>query len=173
MKNKPTIAIAIVLMLFGSVPRAQAMADKKNIKTYTLDLNADGVKEIIEVENKLPEGLAELKIKSRAKPKEAVDRISIPGKVSAVEMVDFNTDGQQYIVVHFDSPPNAPGIFVYRFKDNKLHKIFAASSEYGVDTDFSTVPRIKVGKAPRNTASQNFSPDWDVWVWVGDRFIKE
>lgn len=150
----------------------ETRANKEKIKSYVIDINADGSKETIEVEDRfLTDTAFVLTVKNRRK--EVIDSLCIPGKIRKLELIDLNDNGQKQMLVYFDGVPDLSNIIIYQLKNNKLYKIFAIASEYGVDARFDTIPRIKVGKPSKSNNSSNFLPDWDSWVWVGDKFIRE
>lgn len=168
------LAVLLLLLSFGPISLTYAKADKKNIQSYPADLDADSRNKVVEVEDKYPaEGVFVLSVRERNKTKDIIDSLLIPGKIIKLELVDFDYNGFKKLVVHFDGPDKKSNIAVYQFKNNKLYKIFSATSEYGLDTEFQTIPKIKVGKASKRNNISTFMPAWDTWVWVGGKFIKE
>jgi hypothetical protein len=178
------ILLLIVLAAFLSAGCASAPSKKegakKKVETYTGDLNGDGLKETVEVEDKLDScGEYEVSIyrQQKRKEKETIDKFSIPGKLRKFELVELNADGQTQISVTFDGKDDNSSIVVYQLLSGKLSKMFEASSPYGILTDYTFgFARIKIGKPPRGgEESPNRMPDWESWIWLKDKdtFIRE
>lgn len=168
------LAVLLLLLSFGFTSAAYAKEGNKNIQSYTTDLGADSKSKIVEIEDKYStEGVFVLSVKERNKTKDVIDSLVISGKIIKLELADFDYDGFKKLVVHFDGPDKKENIVVYQLKNNKLYKIFSVTSEYGLDTDFQTIPKIRVGKASKHNNTSAFMPAWDSWVWVGGKFVKE
>ncbi|MCK9604323.1 MAG: hypothetical protein M0R66_08205 [Candidatus Omnitrophica bacterium] len=167
------ITLGIGLLLAGCITPDKKNAKDKNIKTYLTDLDGDGKKEIVETEDRsITDYLSILSISTvKNKVKETTDSLSVPGKINKVEFPELNRDGTRQIAVYFIGQNSLSNIAVYDTNNNRLFKIFAASSAYGIDTDFGLVSRIKIGKAARYSNPTSFSMDWDNWVWSGNKFI--
>jgi len=171
---KVLITVLLLCLCFCYTGITYAKNDNKNIQSYTATLSDSSRKEIVEIEDKYStDGVFVLSVRGRNKTKDVIDSLVIPGKIRRLELVGLDLDGRQQILVDFDGPDNIPNIVIYQLKNNKLHRIFAVSSKYGVDTDFQGIPRVKVGKASKYNNTSTFLPAWDSWVWVGGKFVKE
>lgn len=155
----------------------------KNVKSkppeYKLDLDNNGIKEIISIEDKFDlEGNALITISKQKnkKVRETITSFSVPGRTPRIELIDLSEDGYKQIAVYYETKNNYANLVIYNLKNDKLTKIFNVSSSCGIDTDFTSVlAKIKAGK-PKKGQSSCFSlsdSDWDVWVWGGEKFIKE
>jgi len=180
MKSKFAALALLALLSAGLISASDAQAANKkidqNTKIYYADLNGDGRKEMIEIEDRSAKDavfILSVGNRNRNKTMDLIDGLVISGKIRKIELVDLNDDGQMQIVVYFDDLERVSNIIVYQLKNNKLYKIFSAASEYGVAAEFETIPRIKVGKPSKYNNSSNFLPDWDSWVWLGDKFVKD
>jgi len=170
--------MAFLLSGCATTSTSKAGADKK-LKTYSGDLNGDGVKEIVESLDKFDtESVFVVTVKNQDKKKkttETLDTITVPGKLRKLELVEISGDNKKQIALFFDDKNNVSNIMLLGFQNNKLSKMFEASSKYGINSEFyPAVPRIKIGKAPiTGENSPNRVPEWESWVWTGDKFIKE
>lgn len=175
MKIKTIAALLIpAAVLFSGYAYAAKPKVDKPFK-YMADLNGDGTRFIVEVleDKAAAEPLWSITLRDRKKPKEHIDSISIPGKIFKIEISDFNFDKKQRLIVYYDNKSGVPSIDIYQLKNNKLVKIFYAASEYGIEGNFNSFARVKIGKAVKKDESPNLTPDWDTWVWVKDEFIRE
>ena len=176
MKLKLITIFSLLIFVSASCPtHAFAAKPKKaNIQRYFVSLNGDGSKQCVEVEAiTLPAPLTEVRIRNNKKS-EVIDSFSVLGKLRTINFTDFNFDQRDRIVVLYDDENDTSNIAVYQLGNNKLSKIFFASSAYGIEPDFTTASRIKIGKSPKTGPDNpNLIPEWDVWIWCGDRFIKE
>ena len=164
----------LMLLPIGPAYAGKAKANKPIISRYSADLNGDGSKQIIEVENKTAdEPLWLVTVKQKKNSKEPIDSITIIGKMAKIEFKDFNFDRQQRIIVYFDGKDNISNIVIYQLKNNRLAKIFSAASTYGIEGNFNSFARVRIGKAVQRDKTPNLAPDWDTWVWAEDKFIKE
>ena len=161
----------------GSNTKSKAQ-DNKNIATQSVDLDADGRKEIVETENKFDkEGLTLITVKRQLKKKETekIDSFSVAGKIRRLEFFELYFDRRQQIAVTFDDKDGVSNVVVYEFKNGKFSQMFLASSKYGIEVQsLGVMTKIKIGKTPQGGEScPNRVPDWEVWVWTGDKFIKD
>jgi hypothetical protein len=180
MKMRFLIAVsALALLLSGCATSAKEKATKdKKTTTHMVDLNGDGAKEIIEAQDKFDtDGIYVITVKRALKKKETedLDSFTVPGKMKKLEFIELYFDKEQQIAVTYVDKDNVSGIMVYQLKNDKLSQIFVASSKYGVEGEFVTaLAQVKIGKPPRGgDNSPNRIPEWEVWVWTGDKFIKE
>ncbi len=146
----------------------------KKPEIYKLDLDNDGIKEITEIEKSIePDKKSVITISSLRK--ERIDSLSIGGQLNKVDFIDLNEDGFKQIAVFYRDSQEQYNLAIYKMKNNQLLKLFSIASNCGIDTDFSTVlSRIKVCK--NGCAGEYYAnniTDWDVWIWSGERFIKE
>lgn len=180
MKKKILVLLLSGLFLLGGCATSPSTQKDKNpnIKTQMMDLNGDGTKEIVETEDKFDtDSVCIVSVKRQKKNKEIqiLDSFTVPGKIKKLDFCDLYFDSQKQIVIYFDDADKAPGITIYQLKNDGLSQIFFASSRYGIDAQLkSGVPRVRLGKASRvQEGSPNRMPDWEVWTWTGDKFIKE
>jgi hypothetical protein len=140
-----------------------------------LDLNNDGLKEIVKIEDKFDTD-QEFIITVMKQNKDEIDSFLIPGRFKKIEFIDLDGNGDKQIAIRYKDEIDYENLVIYKLKDESLFKIFSIGSAYGIDTEFnSTLPRIKVGRS-RCTQKNCYAgdvPDWEVWVWGGEKFIKE
>jgi len=172
------IVTLAVSCLFFYAPQTEAKtrtAGDKKSKQQVLDIDNNGLKEIVKIDDKSDaEGRFTVTVTSQKK--EEIDSLSFAGKFKKIELVDLSGDDTKQLVVHYKDLDGFYNLAVYRLKDDTLTKIFSTKSIYGVDTEFdSTLPRIKVGKAKHSVGGGYSSdiPEWEIWVWLEDRFVKE
>jgi hypothetical protein len=170
------VAVPLVLLSAGCLTFGKPKVKDPNIKIYSADLNGDGVKENIEANDLSASGSGfQVTVKSSDKAAKTIDSFSVPGRITALELADFNNDGKTFIVVYFVGKDQAYNAAVYKLvnNDTQLSKIFSASSVYGVVGDFDAIPRMRVGRAAKNKATPVLAPEWDSWVWNSEKFILE
>jgi hypothetical protein len=178
MKIKYLVALILTVSLAsGCATDAQFKKGKKIVSASKLDLDNNGVQEIILAEDRLGGAIDILITITRPKPNnQEVVSFTVPGHFTKIEFIDLKGDGYKQMVVYYDDKDNKANLIIYSFKDEKLTKVFEISSPCGLDTDFSSVlGRVKAGKPKKgylDCSSSNMT-DWDVWVWAGDKFIKE
>ena len=114
-----------------------------------------------------------MRVKNNDKLAELIDSFSIAGKIKKVEFVDLSLDGKDSMVIYSDGENATSHIDIYQLKNDKLSKIFSAVSPYGIEADFEVMPRIKIEKAPEGSDPLNMAGKWDIWVWAGDKFVKD
>ncbi len=170
-------AIRVILALFLVVIYApQAIPkDTPGTKTQKIDLNNDRVKEIVQIEDKFDtDGVSIVTI---AKPKaDKIASFQVPGRFNAIEFAELDGDGQKQIVVYYEGKDGSSNLVIYSLKNNKLSKIFTISSPCGIEADLSTIlARVRVDKpvCDEEGCYCNDLPNWEKWVWSGERFIKE
>jgi hypothetical protein len=180
MKAKVLVSVILAVFLSGgcaSAPVKFREDAKKNLKTYTADLNGDGNKEIVRVEDKFDTdsvSLITVEKQDKKKNAETIDSFSVFGKIRNFELIELNSDGQKQMAIYFDDRDKIPNLVIYQLLNNRLLKMFEVSSPYGIAANLGGgMPRIKIGRAPRNDNSPNRIPEWESWVWGGERFIRE
>ena len=184
MKIRFLLIVLLGIFLVGGCVTAPSKSEKKegankNIKTYTADLNGDGGKEIVETEDRFnADSVSVITVKKQVKKKkipETIDSVLVSGKIKKLDFIELIPDGGKKMAVYFDGKDNFSNIVIYQLQNDKLSMMFAASSLYGIDAQFApNMPRIKIGKLPsRAKDSPNIVPEWDTWVWTGDKFIKD
>ncbi len=177
MKSIPlAVLVSVFFLVSGCATQNKSSAnkaDKSLFKKYAADLDGDGNKELVESEDKTAtDGITIVTVKKNAKSPE-IDRITVPGKIKKIEFTELNLDQQERLVVTFEGEDDLSCIAIYHLRNNKLSKIFYASSEYGIETDFLVIPRIRIGKVFQRNYSPNLIPDWETWVWASDKFVRE
>lgn len=178
MKNRFLITlVSLIFFLSGCVTLGNKSKDKlkKPPQIYKVDLNNDLMEEIIEVKDGSDTGV-DTTIVITKQDKSKIDSLTVYGKFTKVEFIDLNEDGYKQIALFYEGKDNSSKLTIYNLKNNKLTKIFTIENKCGIDTDFSSVlARIKVGKskAGQSDCSANYPEDWEIWVWSGDKFIKE
>lgn len=167
--------LALGALLSGASAYAgNPKVDKPVVTKYSAELSGDGNKQFIEVENRTAgDPLWLIRLKEKKNSKEPLDTLTIYGKVSKIEFKDFNLDRQQRIIIYFDSQDNMRNIVIYQLRNNRLDKIFSAASAFGIEGNFSSFARIRIGKFVQRDNTPNLVPDWETWVWAKDKFIKE
>ena len=169
--------ICALIFLFSGCATSGGSAKDKNIKTYTGILDSDGASQLITVEDKSDTGAGTIiTVSARDKAKTVIDTLTLPSKVTKFELVDLDKKGINQLAIYSKSENNATHFLLYRLNNNQLTKMFDATSEFGIASQFEgTIPRVKIGKsrAMQQKNSPNFVNDWDTWVWTGEKFIKE
>jgi hypothetical protein len=170
------VLVAVLFLASGCVTMSKSQVnkiDKSKFKKYAADLNGDGIKELVESEDKTAaEAITVVTVKKNAKGEE-IDHIIVPGKIRKIEFIELNLDDQERMVILFEGKDNLSGVVIYHLQNNQLSKIFYASSDYGIQTDFGVIPRIRIGKLSGRNNSPNLIPDWETWVWASDKFVRE
>ncbi len=172
------MAALIASFLFFGLVRAEAKASpaaKKKAIQQTLDLDNDGSKEVVKVEDKF-DSSQNFTVTILNNRKEELDSFSAMGRFKKIELVDLEGNNTKQVAVYYKDPNDFYSLIIYQLKDKSLYKIFGVSSIYGIDAELDTnLPRIKVGKAKyaRGSGYSSDIPEWEVWVWVQDRFVKE
>ena len=167
----------MLLLAFGSQPafaKGRPAADK-NPKDYKFDLDGDKKIEVIHIEKASGQD-GKTRIDITRKGSAEAYGFTVPGAFNKLEVIDLNEDGYRQLAVYSTGKDDQAHLAVYSFKDNKLSKVFAATSNCGIETDFrSVLGRIKVGRQRivESGHSSTDIPEWDTWVWSGERFIRE
>jgi len=175
-------ALVLVLFLFGGcLTTNKNKKDKpKNIETYQLDLDNDMVVELIEVENRfITHGDILVKITKPNRKKDEGPKVfnfAISGQLSKVEFSDMGCDGSKQMLIYYDTANNFMHVVIYKFKNDKVSQIFLANSNCDIETDFTTVPRVKIAKNINGGRDCSRTPrgnEWESWAWDGEKFVKE
>lgn len=178
MKPSTIIILALFLLNLAVIPAESknSTAKNKSPKLYKLDLDKDGLKEIITVEDEFDAGQEFVITVMNQNKKDEIDSFSIQGRFKKIEFIDLDGDGYKQIAIRYKDEIGYENLAIYQLKDENLFKIFSVGSIYGIDTDFgSTLARVKVGRS-RCTGRNCYSgdvPDWEIWVWGGEKFIRE
>ena len=178
MKNNfLNILFALIFLLCGCATlsnKAKEGKPKEDIQLYFDDLDNDKVLESIEVYDKARKHTdVSLTIAKPKKPK--IASMTVPGTFNKIEIIDLNEDGYKQIALHYEDE-NGNNLVIYNFKDSKLSKTFSFRSKCVIEAYFSSVlSRIKVGKpkAGQSDCSSGYPEEWETWVWMGEKFIKE
>ena len=173
MMKKSIILLILVLTLFGCSSGARYRTNNANSRIYYADVDGDGVKDVVEAEDKYSSnGEFIVTFRKDNKNGDVIDSFTVPGRVRDIKSNALNMDFQEWVFISFSDKDNVPGIAVYQLIDNSASKIFFATSEYKIEVDFSSVPKIKIGKPPKNINSPSLTPEWEIWFWSGDKFLQ-
>jgi hypothetical protein len=174
-------AVLILFLLGGCLTAHKNKNDKnKNIETYRLDLDYDKAEELVEIEDRFAaHGDMAIRITKFAKNKKAEPKIfnfTITGQLNKVEFSELGCDGLKQMLIYYDTAKNFTHLVIYKFKNDKVSQIFLASSNCDIETDFDTVPRVKIAKnieGGRDCSVVTQGSDWEVLAWDGEKFVKE
>ena len=176
MENKIIIyAIAVAFLLSGCASDEPFKGGRAKARIYKLDLDSDGIEEVVRVDDDVDQGTAALITIMRRDKSEAAN-IKVPGKLVKTEYPEMKGDGFKQIAVYYDDSENRSNLVIYNFKDGKVSTLASFSSKCGIEA--SLVPnlaRIKIGKPkPGETECPCESmSEYDLLVWTGEKFIKE
>lgn len=178
-KPNPAALLLLCLVLAALPAQITEAKDKavqdKHPKVYKSDLDADAKNETITIEV-IPGSDNHTRISVVSRGNTEAASFTVPGIFDKLELIDLKEDGYKQLAVYSSGKDHYANLAIYGFKNSKLSKIFAAASNCGIDTDFSSVlSRIKVGRQRKieNSYSSTDIPEWDVWVWSGEKFIRE
>ncbi|MCX5705687.1 MAG: hypothetical protein NTZ92_06500 [Candidatus Omnitrophica bacterium] len=171
------ILAAFVLTGCASTPKNTT----PGFSTYTANLSGDGSMQIIDVQDNAEAGTGNgidvtVYSKGRGKEKTKIDGIELSGKLSKVDLIELNNDGQKQLAIYTRKEGNITNLVVYCLQNNILTKMFDSSSEFGIKIDsMGVIARIKIGKPQSRPQpnSPNCLNEWQTWVWAGDKFVKE
>ncbi len=156
--------------------KLKAGADKNNIPLdYRIDLDGDGLKEFIKIEDGLS---ADSKgaVVVLAADKSKIGDFAFSGKFTRVEFVDLDSDGNQQLALWALEGTHYNSLIIYGLKNNRVYKIFDKSSPCPIEIEtHSAIPKVKVGipRLQEKGWTYEDEPDWQVWVWSGERFIPD
>jgi hypothetical protein len=175
MWNKKLLFLLLaVLIAQPAIAKDKAVLDKRP-KTYKIDLDGDSKIEIIRIEDASAAD-KETKVIVTRKDSADIGSFMVPGIFNKLELIDLSEDGCKQIAVYCAGKDNYTNLAIYSFKNNKFSRVFSAGSNCGMDTDFrSVLARVKIGRQRRIEKGNSYTdiPEWDVWVWSGERFIRE
>ncbi len=163
-----------VLFMQGAEAKNKAASDNPP-KVYKSDLDNDAKIEIISV-NPISGAGKETRVTVTRRDHSDAGGFTVLGLFKKLEIIDLNEDGYKQIAVYSRSDDGFTNLVIYSFKNNEFSRVFSVGSKYGIDTDFhSSLSRIMVGKQRRVTDGPSYTdiPEWDVWVWSGEKFIRE
>lgn len=176
------LTCAVFLGIFALAGCASAPKDiTPGFSTYTASLSGEGAMQIIDVQDKAEAGSGSgidivVYKKGKGKEKTKIDSIELPGKLSKLDLIELNADGQKQLAIYTRSGGNVTNLVVYCLQNNILTKMFDSSSEFGIKIDsLGVITRIKIGKAQSRPQpnSPNCLNEWQSWVWTGSKFVKE
>lgn len=182
MKITNVICLVLSLFLLGScLTTNKNKSDKnKNIETYKIDFDNDMMEELVEIEDRfVVHGDMLIRITKSAKNRNAEPKIfnfTITGQFNKVEFAELGCDGLKQMLIYYNTAKNFTHLVIYKFKNDKVSQIFLASSNCDIETDFDTVPRVKIGKntnGGKDCSVLTQGSDWEVFAWDGERFVKE
>lgn len=171
----------VIIFLLSSVFVAQNAEAKNKAaldnppKVYKSDLDGDGKIEIISVEN-ISGANKETKVTVAKRDHTDACSFTVPGIFKDLEIIDLDGDDYKQIAVYSKGDDGYTNLSIYSFKNNEFSRLFTAGSKYGINTDFhSALSRIRVGKQQKVTSGPSYTdiPEWDVWVWSGEKFTRE
>lgn len=172
--------LSVILVLSGCLTTNKNKNANKNIETREVDLDGDTFPETIEIENRfITDGNALVRITKGVKNKKITPKavsFEIPGNFKKIEFIDLNDDGLKQMAVYFDARDNSSNVTIYKLKNDKVSKIFYVSSNCEIETDFTSIlARVRINKDINggNDCSLGTSGEWEVWVYNGEKFIKE
>ncbi|MCK9614136.1 MAG: hypothetical protein M0R48_01380 [Candidatus Omnitrophica bacterium] len=180
MKIINVVSMFLILFLLGGCLTTNKKKNDKNIEIYKLDLDKDMIEEVVEIENRFAaHGDMLIKITKPAKNKKAEPKIfnfTINGQFNKVEFAELGCDGFKQMLIYYDTAKKFTHLVIYKFKNDKVSQIFLASSNCDIETDFDTVPRVKIAKnidRGNDCSVIARGNEWESWAWDGEKFVKE
>ncbi len=181
MRNCLLILFLLTAFSVGCLTPAKTKdKNDKNIESYKADLDADGVEELIEIEDRSIKGgdtfVLITKISKNKNIPSKEYSLTLPGHFVRAEIIDLDTDNFRQMAFFYDTKDSRLNIVIYRFKNNRLSKVFSASSDCDIETDMDLVPRVKVAKGHNGGKDCSVSlqqSDWEIWAWSGEKFVRE
>jgi hypothetical protein len=159
-----------------TIQKVEARASRDDpSKVYKSDLDNDAKIEIISVDPASGAG-KETRVTVTRRDHTNAGSFTVPGLFKKLEIIDLNEDGYKQIAVYSRGDDGSANLVIYSFKNNEFSRVFAAGSKHGIDTDFhSALGRVRIGRQRRVTNGPSYTdiPEWDVWVWSGEKFIRE
>ncbi len=174
------ILLFIVYCLIGCAPEHKIVRDKidksKTVETYRKDINKDGIREVISMEERDNSGEnVVITICKEDKAKTKLDSIAVEGIFKRIRFVDLNGDQVLALAIFSLTPEGAYRLIIYKLSDDGLKRVFSITSKCGIDADFSSpLSRIKVVKPNRIAGEETCdgNQELDTWIWSGERYIK-
>lgn len=147
---------------------------------YIFDLDNDLKKEIITIEKSPdPEPKYTINIARRESKKliNDVTSLAVPGDFEDIDFSDLNEDSTLQMALYYKSKKGFTNLVIYKLKNDKIIKLYASGDCCDVYAEFASVlGRVKLNR-PKCEGSQDCScehmPEWETWVWAGEKFIKE
>jgi len=167
--------VLAVFFLAGCAGTPKAK-DGAHTKIFRQDLDNNGTKETIKVEDKF-DASSNTVITVIMRDGTVAGSFTLPGRFRNMEFIDLYENEFKQMAIYCDRNDNSSDLELWGLKNNKLSKLSAFRSPCGIDADWSTIYRVRVcnpGSRGRNCSSENSAAcHWDVWSWSGERFIKE
>jgi len=182
MKIVNPVSVMLILFLLGGclTTNKNKTAKNKNIETYRLDLDSDMIEESVEIEDRfVAHGDMVIRVTKPVRNRNAEPKtfnFTITGQFNRVEFAELGCDGLKQMLIYYDTGKNFSHLVIYKFKNDKLTQIFLGSSNCDVETDFDTVPRVKIGKnanGGKDCSVIGRGSEWESWAWDGEKFVKE
>jgi len=177
-----SICVILVLFLLGGCLTTNKKKNEqtKNIETYKVDLDNDMAEELIEIEDRFAaNGDILVRITKPAKTKNAKPKVfnfTIHGQFDKAEFTQLGCDGFSQMLIYYDTERKFTNIVIYKLKNDKVSQIFSARSNCDIETDFDSVPRVKIGKnteGGKDCSVITQGNEWEIWIWDGEKFVKE
>lgn len=174
--------VAIILAIILLIP-SLASAKQDVYRTYNVDLDADGVAELVEVVQQVgvledgsqfaSEGVVTITSDGAFR-----GSFSMPEHLTELKFISLNSDGLKQIAAWSQSGMHFTNFAIYGLEaeEERIYKIFEAGSACGVVTDFESMPpQIKVGQARLDEPGWSYAdePDWEIWRWDSKEFSKQ
>lgn len=150
-----------------------------DIKSYKVDLDNDGKKEIITTEGKIEKDInfmIESIITVTSADKKHKDSFSMPERLEKIEFISLNRDGRKQIIAQSHSGMHYSNLAIYGYRDGALYKIFGNGSACGIETDFKADrPLIKIGVPNFEKEGWSYAdePLWEIYAWNRKTFVAE
>jgi len=145
------------------------------VETYKMDLDNDGIEEIITTEDRFNtyfEGVVTISGLNKNK----LGDFAMPDHLTNIEFISLNNDSYKQVVAWSQGGAHYTNLSIYGYKDKRIYKLFENGSACGIETDFkSESPTIKIGKEQRDKEGWSYvdEPDWEIWNWDGKEFHNE
>lgn len=176
-KNRLVLIVCLLFTLSGCVSLFQSKKkENPNLKTYIFDLDGNGIKEVVEIED-LYDTKSEVDIRVFDYTKKKLDALVIPGRLIKIEFIQLNDNNAMQLAVYYEDQKADTNLDIYQLKNEKMYKIFKMATKCGIESYMdSSLARIKVGRpkpGEKDCSRDSVVTEWDVWVWTGEKFIKE
>ncbi|MDI6606717.1 MAG: hypothetical protein QME65_06225 [Candidatus Omnitrophota bacterium] len=172
---KTAFLVIIVAFLLSGCSSIDKYKDEPTDILYRADIDADNASEIIKVKDKF-DTQSKTIIIALEKNRKQIDEFSVPGRLENLEFMQLDISRRENISLHYKKKDGSEVVDIYGLKDDKFRKIFTIDSSCGIETDYSSVlARIKVGKfkCDGDICSCIGPSAGEMWIWGGDRFVKE
>lgn len=165
-KKQLTVATALILLITFRV--------FAETKTYKVDLDGDGKKEVITVEDIFDPKIGivvESVITVSSSDKIKLGNFSMPERFDKIDFISFNKDNSRQIAAWSNSGMHYTNLAIYGFRNGKLYSIFKNGSACLIEADFKAAkPLVKVGRANWEQKGWSYGtgePLWEVYQWDG------